>query len=144
MCFFTTTPQATACTLRHCTDSDRPEFAVPAAVCASAAFAAYPDTTVALYAAWKAAQVAYTAGEKRGWLPHVPHFDIALYCFSTAMLFHIGIMEPLALRPSYFKFLHSLSGARLVRLLDCSIRFPVRCAQTTQFIFRNPQSGWSA
>lgn len=66
-----------------------------------------------MYAAWKSLHLVYNVAERRGYVPHVPHFEIVLYVFSTAMLFHAGIMEPLTLRTNYWKFLHSLSGGRL-------------------------------
>ena len=48
-----------------------------------------------------------------GYLPKIPYGTILLYCFSTAVLFHTAILEPQNLRPSYYKFLHSLSGGRI-------------------------------
>lgn len=48
----------------------------------------------------------------KGYLPKIPGFTEFLYCFSTAVLFHAAILEPTNLRPSYWKFLHSISGGR--------------------------------
>lgn len=48
-----------------------------------------------------------------GYLPKVPHGTVLLYCFSTAILFHAALLEPQNLRPSYYKFLHGLSGGRI-------------------------------
>lgn len=104
--------KATSCTLRHATGRDDPAYAIPAGLVASCAFFSYPDTTVALYAMWKLLQISYGLAEERGWVPHVPHFTLVLYCASTAMLFHAATWEPLTLRQNYWKFLHSLSGGR--------------------------------
>lgn len=100
------------CTLRRITGKDAASHAVPAGLIAGLAFRKYPDTTVALYVLWKAAQITYTMGIDKGILPRVPGFTEFLYCFSTAVLFHAALLEPTNLRPSYWKFLHSLSGGR--------------------------------
>lgn len=57
-------------------------------------------------------QITYNIGNSKGYLPTVPHFTFLLYCASTATLFHAATLEPLTLRQSYWKFLHSLSGGR--------------------------------
>lgn len=118
--------------MRRITGNDSAYHAIPAGLIAGIAFRKYPDTTVALYVLWKAAQVflihflcvpnayndfcmfqiSYNMGIEKGILPRVPGFTEFLYCFSTAVLFHAAIMEPTNLRPSYWKFLHSLSGGR--------------------------------
>ncbi|GLV45498.1 uncharacterized protein CBL_20657, partial [Carabus blaptoides fortunei] len=55
-------------------------------------------------------RLTYNMGIESGHVPQVPGFTKILYCFSTAILFHAGIIEPNNLRPSYYKFLHNLSG----------------------------------
>lgn len=57
-------------------------------------------------------KISYNIGVDNGWLPNIPNFTIFLYCASTATLFHAATYEPLCLRQSYWKFLHSLSGGR--------------------------------
>lgn len=105
--------RASLCLLRRLTNKDRPIYAFPAALIASVAFVKYPDRTVALYIMWKALQISYNIGVDRGYLPRVPGFPEFLYCFSTAILFHVALIEPTNLRPSYWKFLHSISGGRI-------------------------------
>ncbi|GLV45918.1 uncharacterized protein CBL_11715 [Carabus blaptoides fortunei] len=61
-------------------------------------------------------QLTYNMGIESGHVPQVPGFTKILYCFSTAILFHAGIIEPNNLRPSYYKFLHNLSGGRISRM----------------------------
>ncbi|KAF2898931.1 hypothetical protein ILUMI_07245 [Ignelater luminosus] len=102
-----------SCVLRRATGRDSPYYAIPAGLLAGIAFKQYPDTTVALYVLWKMAQITYNLGIDRGILPKVPGFTIFLYCFSTATLFHAALLEPTTLRPSYWKFLHSISGGRV-------------------------------
>ncbi|KAJ8948984.1 hypothetical protein NQ318_023008 [Aromia moschata] len=104
---------ASLCILRRLTGKDNPSHAIPAGLIAGIAFTRYPDTTVALYVMWKAAQITYNLGIDKGVFPRVPGFTEFLYSFSTAVLFHAAILEPTNLRPSYWKFLHSISGGRI-------------------------------
>lgn len=110
-------------------------FAFPSGLLASVAFAFYSDNTIALYIMWKTLQVieiaikkrifikiiltwllnlqiTYNWGIEKGYLPRVPGFTVMLYAVSTALLFHAATIEPQNLRPSYWKFLHSISGGR--------------------------------
>ncbi|XP_058124453.1 transmembrane protein 135-like [Anopheles ziemanni] len=110
---FTTIYKMSSCLLRHLTDSDSPSFAFPSGLLASIAFAFYSDNTIALYIMWKTLQITYNWGIEKGYLPRVPGFTIMLYATSTALLFHAATIEPENLRPSYWKFLHSISGGRI-------------------------------
>lgn len=105
--------RALSCLFRRITGKDSPYHAIPAGLIAGTAFMQYPDTTVALYVMWKMAQITYNLGIERGYLPKIPGFTNFLYSFSTAVLFHAAILEPTNLRPSYWKFLHSISGGRI-------------------------------
>uniref|UniRef100_A0A1Y1MM10 Transmembrane protein 135 N-terminal domain-containing protein n=1 Tax=Photinus pyralis TaxID=7054 RepID=A0A1Y1MM10_PHOPY len=104
------------CVLRNVTGTDSACHAIPAALIAGIAFKQYPDTTVALYVMWKMAQISYGLGIERGIVPRVPGFTIFLYCVSTAILFHTALLEPVNLRPSYWKFLHSISAGRVATM----------------------------
>uniref|UniRef100_A0A1L8D933 Putative conserved plasma membrane protein n=1 Tax=Nyssomyia neivai TaxID=330878 RepID=A0A1L8D933_9DIPT len=104
--------RGTSCSLRHLLGYDSPLHAVPAGLLASTMFSQYPDTSVCLYIMWKMLQITYNLGIDRKILPRVPGATILLYCTFTATLFHVAMVEPLNLRPSYWKFLYSLSGGR--------------------------------
>uniref|UniRef100_A0A182TR37 Transmembrane protein 135 N-terminal domain-containing protein n=1 Tax=Anopheles melas TaxID=34690 RepID=A0A182TR37_9DIPT len=110
---FTSIYKMSSCLLRHFTDSDSPMFAFPSGLLASVAFAFYSDNTIALYIMWKTLQITYNWGIEKGYLPRVPGFTVMLYAVSTALLFHAATIEPQNLRPSYWKFLHSISGGRI-------------------------------
>ncbi|KAK9885940.1 hypothetical protein WA026_013817 [Henosepilachna vigintioctopunctata] len=105
--------RATLCLMRRTTGRDIPAFALPAGLLAGTAFAKYPNNTVTLYVMWKMLQISYNIGIDKGLLPKVPGFTEFLYCFSTGILFHVAIIEPTNLRPSYWKFLHGISGGRI-------------------------------
>jgi len=59
----------------------------------------------------------YIEGSNDGLFPNLPRANIFFYCFSTAILLHAAILEPHNLRPSYWKFLQSLSG-ETIGLID--------------------------
>ncbi|KAL1517740.1 hypothetical protein ABEB36_001471 [Hypothenemus hampei] len=109
------------CILRRIFGKDDATFAFPASLLAALAFKKYPDTTVALYILWKAAQITYNIGIEKGFVPKITGFTEFLYCLSTGILFHAAILEPNNLRPSYWKFLHSISGGRIA----CMAREPL-------------------
>ncbi|KAF5281582.1 hypothetical protein FQR65_LT14625 [Abscondita terminalis] len=108
--------RAVCCILRRGTGVDSPYHAIPAGLLAGISFRHYPDTTVALYVLWKMAQITYSLGIDKGVLPQVPGFTIFLYCLSTAILFHAALLEPSNLRPSYWKFLHTISAGRIASM----------------------------
>lgn len=72
---------------------------------------------------WKALQITYNILEKKGYVPKVPQFKTFLYCACTALLFHAATVEPTNLRPSYWIFLHSISGGRIANM----DRHPMNC-----------------
>ena len=45
-------------------------------------------------------------------LPRIPFFVEGLYALGTSILFHPGVTEPQALKPSYFKFMSTVTGSR--------------------------------
>ncbi|PSN30243.1 hypothetical protein C0J52_23750 [Blattella germanica] len=103
----------TSCLLRWIRSKDSKYHAIPAGFLAGLAFGFYPDNTVALYVMWKSLQIIYNDTQQKGYAPELPGAVILLYCFSTAILFHAAVLEPQNLRPSYWKFLQSLSGGRI-------------------------------
>ncbi|XP_008215312.1 transmembrane protein 135 isoform X2 [Nasonia vitripennis] len=105
-----------SCSLRRAWNKDSPEHALIAGLIASTSFLMYRDNTIALYVAWKAAQLLWNDGVEKGKVPEVKWFVIFLYCFSTAVLFHAAIVEPQNLRISYWKFLYNLSGGRIAAM----------------------------
>lgn len=110
---FTSLYKMSSCLLRHMTNDDKAAYAIPSGLIASVAFGYYADTTIALYIMWKTLQMSYNWGIEKGYVPKIPGFTVLLYCASTALLFHAATLEPMTLRPSYWKFLHSISGGRI-------------------------------
>lgn len=110
---FTSLYKMSSCLLRHMTNDDKAAYAIPSGLIASVAFGYYADTTIALYIMWKTLQMSYNWGIEKGYVPKIPGFTVLLYATSTALLFHAATLEPMTLRPSYWKFLHSISGGRI-------------------------------
>uniref|UniRef100_A0A6M2E0R9 Putative secreted protein n=1 Tax=Xenopsylla cheopis TaxID=163159 RepID=A0A6M2E0R9_XENCH len=118
---FTGIFRLSSCVLRWVSGKDRPENALPAGILAGLAFGKYRSNNIALYVMWKMLHISYNIAVLKGLVPEVPGFTIFLYCFSTAILFHAAILEPTNLRPSYWKFLHSLSGGRIASMSRASM-----------------------
>ncbi|OAD54122.1 hypothetical protein WN48_08355 [Eufriesea mexicana] len=76
-------------------------------------FMFYNINTITLYFMWKALQLLWNDLVEKKIVPEVKWFQIFLYCFSTAVLFHVSIFEPHLLRSSYWKFLYTISGGRV-------------------------------
>ncbi|XP_055628459.1 transmembrane protein 135-like [Toxorhynchites rutilus septentrionalis] len=110
---FTSLYKLSSCMLRHITNSDKAAYAIPSGLLASVSFGFYADNTIALYIMWKTLQMTYNWGVEKGYVPKIPGFTVFLYCASTALLFHAATLEPMNLRPSYWKFLYSISGGRI-------------------------------
>ncbi|XP_021928347.1 transmembrane protein 135-like isoform X2 [Zootermopsis nevadensis] len=103
-----------SCLLRRIFNRDSKLHAIPSGLLAGLTFGFFPDNTIALYVMWKSLQIIYSDGVQRGYVPELPGGTVLLYSFSTAVLFHAGVLEPQNLRPSYWKFLHSISGGRMM------------------------------
>ncbi|KAH8418471.1 hypothetical protein KR009_004710 [Drosophila setifemur] len=112
---FSLLSKTTSCGLRHICGYDNALFAIPAGLIGSIGLLRFPNTTVSLYLMWKSLQLLYNWGIAEGKLPEVPHFNMIMYSFFTALLFHATILEAQSLRPSYYKFLMNISGNRIVR-----------------------------
>lgn len=104
------------CLLRRTFDKDSKYHAIPSGLVAGAAFAMFPNNTVALYVMWKSLQLYWNRGVEKGYLPEYKWFVIVLYSLSTAVLLHAAIVEPQNLRSSYWKFLYNLSGGRIASM----------------------------
>nr|CAD7441978.1 unnamed protein product [Timema bartmani] len=102
-----------SCLLRRVANKDSQYHAIPAGIFAGLAFSFFPDNTIALYVMWKSLQILYNDAVEKGYLPKLPGFTILLYSISTAILFHAAVLEPHNLRPSYWKFLFTISGGRI-------------------------------
>ncbi|XP_017031413.1 transmembrane protein 135-like [Drosophila kikkawai] len=107
--------KTTSCGLRHSCGYDSAIFAIPAGLLGSIGLLQFPNTTVALYLMWKSLQLLYNWGAAEGWVPEVPHFAMILYGLFTAVLCHATILEAQSMRPSYYKFIETISGSRLSR-----------------------------
>lgn len=70
----------------------------------------YKSSTIALYTAYKLAEVLYFKGISKGLLPYIRWADIIIYSVSTAFVFHVAVFEPHNLRPAYWNFLLKVTG----------------------------------
>lgn len=79
----------------------------------------------------------YIKGSNNGVFPELPKANILFYCFATAILFHAAILEPHNLRPSYWKFMQSLSGGT-VGLMDrqCLDVFGLKSSESLERVLK--------
>ncbi|KAL5239737.1 hypothetical protein ACI65C_007147 [Semiaphis heraclei] len=102
-----------SCVMRRLLGKDSKYICIPAGSLASLTFCLYRNNTIALYVMLKTLQIMYIKGSNDGLFPDLPQANIFFHCFSTAILFHAAILEPHNLRPSYWKFLQSVSGGSI-------------------------------
>ncbi|XP_037730921.1 transmembrane protein 135 [Drosophila subpulchrella] len=107
--------KSTSCALRHSFGYDKAIFAIPAGLMGSIGLLHFPNTTVSLYLMFKSLQLLYNWGVFQGKVPEVPNFSLIMYGFFTAVLCHSTVLEAQSMRPSYFKFIETISGGRLSR-----------------------------
>ena len=63
---------------------------------------------LALYCVPRALYSLYLKQSRAGRLPHIPHFDLALFCASAGVLMHYAEREPGSVRHSIFSFVRWL------------------------------------
>lgn len=79
----------------------------------------------------------YIKGSSDGLFPDLPQANVFFHCFSTAILFHAAILEPHNLRPSYWKFLQSVSGGS-IGLIDrhCLDTFGLKSSESLERVLK--------
>uniref|UniRef100_T1HS67 TMEM135_C_rich domain-containing protein n=1 Tax=Rhodnius prolixus TaxID=13249 RepID=T1HS67_RHOPR len=107
---FATLYRGVSCALRRLLDCDNKLIAFPAGFVAGLSFYFYRDNSIALYFMWKTFQIFYNFAGENGYVPELPLAPVFLHALSTAILFHVAIVEPLNLRTSYWNFLQAMSG----------------------------------
>ena len=59
-------------------------------------------------------------GVSNGTLPNLPFAVEILYASATSILFHLAVVRPHQLKPSYFKFMNRITGDRYDFKFYCS------------------------
>ena len=57
-------------------------------------------------------QILCRMGVSSGFLPKIPLTIEVLYATATAILFHLAVVRPHGLKPSYFRFMNKITGNR--------------------------------
>ncbi|XP_050429383.1 transmembrane protein 135-like [Adelges cooleyi] len=130
---FSTIYRLVSCVSRRVLTKDSKYICIPAGLLASLTFCLYRNNTIALYVMLKSLQLIYNKGSNGRILPNLPQANVFIYCFSTAILFHAAILEPHNLRPSYWKFLQTVSGG-CIGLIDrhCLDAFGLRSSESLE------------
>ncbi|XP_048767436.2 transmembrane protein 135-like isoform X2 [Ostrea edulis] len=100
------------CLLRWLRNKDSETYGLLGGFLAGWSMLWYKSSTIALYTAYKLAEVLYFKGITRGFLPYIRCADIIIYSLSTAFVFHVAVLEPHNLRPAYWSFLLKVTGNR--------------------------------
>ncbi|XP_011435666.2 transmembrane protein 135 isoform X2 [Magallana gigas] len=98
------------CLLRWLRNKDSEVHGLLAGFLAGWSMLWYKSSTIALYTAYKLAEVLYFKGISKGLLPYIRCADIIIYSISTAFVFHVAVFEPHNLRPAYWNFLLKVTG----------------------------------
>ncbi|XP_076643055.1 transmembrane protein 135 [Halictus rubicundus] len=131
-----------SCSLRRLLQKDSSYYAFPAGFLSGLTFMSYGGNTIALYFMWKALQLLWNDLVEKEIVPEVKWFVIPLYCFSTAVLFHVAIIEPQNLRPSYWKFLCKISGDRIANMSRIPIdQFGLETSKHLERVLAQTNSG---
>ncbi|XP_062601770.1 transmembrane protein 135-like isoform X1 [Saccostrea cucullata] len=98
------------CLMRWMRNKDSEMYGLLAGFLAGWSMLWYKSSTIALYTAYKLAEVLYFKGISRGFFPYIRCADIIIYSISTAFVFHVAVLEPHNLRPAYWTFLLKVTG----------------------------------
>ena len=90
----------------------------------------YPSKSLSIYILWKTLEVNQTIqtkyrtvilllfqvvckrGVSKEVLPNIPLAKEIIYATATSILFHLAVVSPHKLKPSYFKFMNKITGNR--------------------------------
>ncbi|XP_052090112.1 transmembrane protein 135-like isoform X2 [Mytilus californianus] len=108
--------RAVNCLLRWLRDKDDSLHGMVAGFLAGWSMLWYKSQTIALYAAFKLAEILYFKGISKGLVPYIKCADIIIYSVSTALVFHAAVVEPHNLRPAYWRFLLNVTGNKFAMM----------------------------
>lgn len=108
--------RAVNCLLRWLRDKDDSLHGMVAGFLAGWSMLWYKSQTIALYAAFKLAEILYFKGISKGLVPYIKCADIIIYSLSTALVFHAAVVEPHNLRPAYWRFLLNVTGNKFAMM----------------------------
>ena len=72
----------------------------------------YPSKSLSIYILWKTLEVVCKIGVSKEVLPTIPWAKEVIYASATSILFHLAVVKPHKLKPSYFKFMNKITGNR--------------------------------
>uniref|UniRef100_A0A0K0D0B3 TMEM135_C_rich domain-containing protein n=1 Tax=Angiostrongylus cantonensis TaxID=6313 RepID=A0A0K0D0B3_ANGCA len=120
---------------------------VTAGIASGLAMLAFPNVSIAMYVISKAIEAMYYDLFEQGRIRPIPYGDLLLYTISTAFVLWRIVIEPQAIRKSYFKFILSLTGNRMALLNrdlykhfgnQSHLLFPYRPTLNNKYVTINP------
>ncbi|XP_023328885.1 transmembrane protein 135 [Eurytemora carolleeae] len=106
-----------------------------AGLISSPSYLIYRNNSIPLYAFWKLVEIVLRMSSKSGYLPKIPFATELIYASSTAVLFHMGMLEPQSLRKSYVAFLDQVTGKKIgkVNRLLVDHEYKTNSSKTIQY-----------
>jgi len=100
------------CFLRNIRVHDDQINSIVAGVIAGLSILFSRSSELSMYVFSKAIEALVLSLVKRGILKSIPNMDVILFAIGTGIVFYSCCLEPFNLRPSYWRFMRSVSGSR--------------------------------
>lgn len=113
LAFFTSSYRAFNCFLRRQFDGPQDWHALLAGGLAGTSMLISPNSTVATYVTWKCIENLYCYGYQNQQLPNPNRIIPVLYAACVTAIFYGIVLRPNTIRPSYIKFMDTLSDHKI-------------------------------
>lgn len=110
---YTSVYRAINCFLRRKSNGPQDWHALLAGALAGSSMFLSPNSTVATYVTWKSIENSYCYGFSKGLLPDPTRVIPLLYAACVNTIFYCAVFWPDTVRPSYLKFLDTLSNHKI-------------------------------
>ncbi|XP_015791705.1 transmembrane protein 135 isoform X2 [Tetranychus urticae] len=110
---FVATFRLVNCILRASCGGSADWHAALAGSLAGLTMALSPNSTIATYVTWKCIENLYCLHYSNGLLPDPVHIIPIIYATSVSIIFYCGVLSPDTVRPSYVKFMDSVTKQRI-------------------------------
>uniref|UniRef100_T1KXV9 Transmembrane protein 135 N-terminal domain-containing protein n=2 Tax=Tetranychus urticae TaxID=32264 RepID=T1KXV9_TETUR len=110
---FVATFRLVNCTLRTSCNGSAGWHAALAGSLASLTMTLSPNSTISTYVTWKCIENVYCLGYANGLLPDPVNIIPIIYAACVSIIFYCGVLSPDTVRPSYVKFMDSVTRQRI-------------------------------
>jgi len=110
--FFVGCWKGIACLLRNIRVRDDEINSIVAGAVAGLSILFSRSTEISMYCLSKGVEAIFVSMTKKGVMKPLPHPDVFMFAIGTGIIFYCCSLEPYNLRPSYWRFMRSVSGGR--------------------------------